>query len=280
MKPGGRVLSFFLLVSVSCFGQSKEFVQLNRELLNLEDQVRASQKATDEKLDKIMQLLQQVSEASGSAAAALGTSIKQQLQEQQRSTASAGLKVDQLASDFQALRESVSALNARFAKVEQQITDIRTALTTMQAPPAPPAAVTPAGVSVETLFQNALRDKNSGNTELALRQFEDVIQNFGSTERAGAAQYYIGEIYFNNGDWQKAADAFDLVLERYSDNEKTADAHYMKALALRRLGKTAAARDELNALIKRFPGNRELVERARAQLKELSAARPAATKAK
>lgn len=279
MKPGGRVLWFLLAVSAGCFGQSKEFIQLNRELLNLEDQVRSAQKATDEKLDKIMQLLQQVSETSGNAVAELGASIKPQLQEQQRTTAAAGLKVDQLAAEFQSLRESVAALNSRFAKVEQQIADIRTALTTMQAPPAPPASVA-AAVPVETLFQNALRDKNSGNTELALRQFEDIVQNFGGTDRAGAAQYYIGEIYFNSGDWQKAVEAFDLVLEKYSENEKTGDAHYMKALALRRLGKTAAAREEFNALIKRFPGNRELVERARAQLKELSAARPAASKSK
>jgi len=275
MKSRLRALSLFLLGAILCFGQSKEFVQLNRELLNLEDQVRAAQKSTDEKLDRIMQLVQKAADSSGDVGGAVA-GLREQLQEQQRTTATAGLKVDQLTAEFQALKESVAAVNARFARVEQQIADIRTALATMQAPPAPPAAAAPSGMSAETLFQNALRDKNGGSAELALRQFEDYIQSFGSTERAGAAQYYIGEIYFNAGEWQKAADAFDLALEKYSENEKTGDAHYMKALALRRLGKTAAAREELNALIKRFPGNRELVERARAQLKELTPARPAA----
>jgi len=275
MTRCSRFLLLSICLATAGYGQSKEFIQLNRELLNLEDRVTTAHRATDEKLERILQMVQKLSDSYGSAIGDLSGSLRQQLEEQRKTAASTGLKVDQMAAEFQALKESVAAVNARFSRLEQQITDIRTALATMQAPPAPPAAVTPSGLSAETLFQNALRDKNGGNDQLALRQFEDYLAAFGSTERAGAAQYYIGEIYFNAGEWQKAAEAFDLVLEKYPDNEKTPDAHYMKALALRRLGKNAAARDEFNALIKRFPGNRELVERARAQLKEISAAKPA-----
>jgi TolA-binding protein len=275
MSHCSRILPLLFCLSAAGYGQSKEFIQLNRELLNLEDKVTTAQRSTDEKLERILQMVQKLSESYGSAIGDLSGSLKQQLEEQRKTAATTGLKVDQMAAEFQALKESVAAVNARFSRLEQQITDIRTALATMQAPPAPPAAATPSGLSAEALFQNALRDKNGGNDQLALRQFEDYLAAFGSTERAGAAQYYIGEIYFNAGEWQKAADAFDMVLEKYPDNEKTPDAHYMKALALRRLGKNAAARDEFNALIKRFPGNRELVERARAQLKEISAAKPA-----
>jgi TolA-binding protein len=277
IRQGWVLLAFFCLAAV-CFGQSKEFIQLNRELLNLEDKVATAQRSTDEKLERILQMVQKLADSYGGAMAELSGSLRQQLQDQQKAAATTGVKVDQMAAEFQALKESVAAVNARFARLEQQIADIRTALATLQAPPAPPTPTAPSGLSAEALFQNALRDKNGGNDQLALRQFEDYLAAFGSTERAGAAQYYIGEIYFNAGEWQKAVDAFDLVLEKFPDNEKTPDAHYMKALALRRLGKTAAARDELNALIKRFPGNRELVERARAQLKELSTAKPAAKK--
>jgi tol-pal system protein YbgF len=279
MKLGGRLVLVSLAVPFLCLGQSKELVatqQVIRDLANLEDRTRAAQKATDDKLEKLLQQTQAAIDAATKAnasVAGLEPILKDQVAEQQKSQANTGLKVTQMAEDLQTLKESVNAQNARLGKLEQLITDLKTALTTLQAPPGPPSdAGATAGLAADTLYQNALRDKTGGNTDLALKEFTDYTQNFGKTFLAPWAQYYIGEIYFNGGELEKAVDAFDAVLEKYQEGDKTPDAHYMKGMALLKLGKRAEARKEFDALIKTYPGN-PLASQAK---KQIAASAPAA----
>jgi TolA-binding protein len=281
MRSAWRVVLVFFAVSCLGFGQRKEYLELQREVAMLEDQVRTMQKAIDEKLSQLVQQGQQQSEATSKTNASVGA-LDKRFAEQEKSVAvpmaNMGLKVDQMASDFQTLRESVATLNARFGKLEQQLLDISTALKTLQAPPAPPSAANPApGLSAEALFQNAVRDKDGGSLDLALKGFTDYLQTYASTFQAPAAQYYIGEIHYQRGQFEDAVSAFDLVLEKFPENDMTPDAHYMKGMALMKLKETAKARGEFNTLIKRFPNN-DLSLKARSQLRALTPA-PAATKA-
>jgi len=288
MKLGGRLVLVSLAVPFLCLGQSKELVATQgvaRDLANLEDRTRAWQKTTDEKLDKLAQQIQAAIDAATKAnasVAGLEPILKEQVAEQQKIQANSGLKVTQMAEDLQNLKESVNQQNVRLGKLEQLITDLKTALTTLQAPPTPPgeASAPQSGLSPDTLFQNALRDKNGGNTELALKEFTDYTQNFGKTYLAPQAQFYIGEIYYNDGELEKASDAFDVVLEKYQENDWTPDAHYMKGMALRKLGKRAEALREFNALIKKFPGN-PLAAQAKKQIAaSAQPAKPPASRSK
>ena len=288
MKLGGRLVLVSLAVPFLCLGQSKELVATQgvaRDLANLEDRTRAWQKTTDEKLDKLAQQIQAAIDAATKAnasVAGLEPILKEQVAEQQKIQANSGLKVTQMAEDLQNLKESVNQQNVRLGKLEQLITDLKTALTTLQAPPTPPgeASAPQSGLSPDTLFQNALRDKNGGNTELALKEFTDYTQNFGKTYLAPQAQFYIGEIYYNDGELEKASDAFDVVLEKYQENDWMPDAHYMKGMALRKLGKRAEALREFNALIKKFPGN-PLASQAKKQIAaSAQPAKPPASRSK
>jgi tol-pal system protein YbgF len=288
MKLCARLVLVLLTVPFLCPGQSRELVatqQVIRDLATFEDRTRAAQKATDEKLEKLLQQTQAAIEAATKAnasVAGLEPILKEQVAEQQKIQANSGLKVTQMAEDLQSLKESVNQQNVRLGKIEQLITDLKTALTTLQSPPTPPgeASAPPGGLSPDTLFQNALRDKNGGNTDLALKEFTDYTQNFGKTFLAPQAQFYIGEIYYNSSELEKAADAFDVVLEKYQENDKTPDAHYMKGMALLKLAKKAEARREFEELIKNFPGN-PLASQAKKQIAALApAAKPPASKSK
>jgi len=280
MKLGGQLVLVLLAVPCLCPGQSRELVatqQVIRDLATFEDRTRAAQKATDEKLAKLLQQTQAAIDAATKAnasVAGLEPVLKEQVAEQQKLQANSGLKVTQMAEDLQVLKESVNQQNVRLGKLEQLLTDLKTALTTLQAPPTPPgeAPVGQSGLSPDTLFQNASRDKNGGNTDLALKEFTEYTQNFGKTLQAPQAQFYIGEIYYNSGELEQAVKAFDVVLEQYQENDKTPDAHYMKGMALLKLGKRAEARREFDELIKRFPGN-PLASQAK---KQIAASAPAA----
>lgn len=288
MKLCARLALVLLTVPFLCPAQSRELVatqQVIRDLATFEDRTRAAQKATDEKLEKLLQQTQAAIDAATKATASvagLEPILKEQVAEQQKSTANVGLRVEQLATEFQTLKESVATQNVRLNELKQLIADVKTALTTIQAPTAPPGEA-PAGqgsLSPDTLFQNALRDKQGGNTDLALKEFTEYTQNFGKTILAPQAQFYIGEIYYNSNELEKAADAFDVVLEKYQENEKTPDAHYMKGMALLKLGQRTEARREFNELIKRFPGD-PLASQAKKQIAALApAAKKPASKSK
>ena len=281
MKRCCRILLVLGVATCSLFAQKKEYMELQREVALFGDQLRAMQKSIEEKLAQLSQQSQDATAAANKANAAVGD-IEKRLEEQGKSltapVAGIGSKVDQMAGEFQALRESVAGLNARMGKLEQQLLDISTAIKTIQAPPvAPPSAPT---MSAEVLFQNATRDRQGGNFELALKEFTDYVQVFGATQQAAAAQYYIGDILYRLDRFEEAVTAFDLVLTNYLDSDMTPDAHFRKAMALRELGETARARSEFDRLIKRFPKH-ELAASARSEMKSLpTAPKPPRSKTK
>jgi tol-pal system protein YbgF len=277
-----------LAFSPLAFGQRKEYVELQRDITLLQDQVRTLQTSLNEKLAALQVLIQQATDYStktNTSVAVLESKINDRLREQEKSVtgpvASVGSKLDQFTEEFRALKESVSDMNARMSKLQAQMVDLGNAVKVIQAPPAPPPAggtggAPPSGVSADQLYQAAMRDRSSGNLDLALQEFNDYLQYFPTTELAPNAQFYIGMIHYDKGDMEGAVKAFDLVLERYPDNTKTPDAMYMKGMALLKTDQRNAAVQEFREVIKRFPRT-DLADKSRDRLKGLgvSATAPA-----
>jgi tol-pal system protein YbgF len=242
------------------FPVAKEILQLQRDMAQLQEQVRTLQRAFDTELAKTQQLLSQNLEASGRLATALAV-LEKSVHNQEKvlvaPVAAVNTRVDTMATQFQALRDAVDELNGRMSKLQQQIVDIKNIVTTLPPPaPASPATSPQAAVppvQAETLWKNALRDFNTGNYDLAGPQFNDYIKYFGSTEQASEAQYYLGEIFYNGKDYTRAVDAYDLVLERYPEGKRTPDAQYKKGMSLLRLNKRDMAAKEFREVVRRFP---------------------------
>jgi tol-pal system protein YbgF len=288
-----RVAPLLLLTLgvLPAFSQKNEVRELVRDVAILQQDVKDMRKAQDENntANKVMvqQILEMVTKLNTSVAV-LESGIRDRLREQEKNVvgpvAGVGVKVDQMTTEFQTLRGSVEDISSRLSKLEQKIVDLGTAMKTMQSPVPPPpgsGGVSSSGVSSESLYANALRDKQSGNLDLALEQLTEYLKEFGSTEAAPNAQYQIGEIYFEKKDYGPAVKAFDLVLEKYGENAKTRDAMLMKGLSLVRLGHRPEAAVVFRDLIDQFP-NTEQAAKAKAQLAALNlpAARPRAARKK
>ena len=90
-----------------------------------------------------------------------------------------------------------------------------TAPTTTTAPaataPAPaPAATLPAPpISADTLYANAQRDLNSGNYTLSRQEFSDYLKDFPNGPFAADAQFYLGEICYEQSDFNGAYNGYD-----------------------------------------------------------------------
>jgi tol-pal system protein YbgF len=118
------------------------------------------------------------------------------------------------------------------------------------------------------LYQNATRDKLGGKNDLALQEFNDYLKYYGEAPLAPAAQFWVGSIQFDHGDFDDALNAFDLVLEKYPANNKTPDALYMKGRTLLKLNRRNDAAKEFRELIRRYPGS-DATTKAKAQLKQM-----------
>jgi TolA-binding protein len=256
---------------------------MNRDVALLQEEVRNMKKADEDRFNAIDAALKQILDQINSGnrqVAGLGTGLKDQMNKGVVNQVSAvGTKVDALGEDFKYVKENVSEVIERLGKIEQKVMDLNTAIRTMQAPPAPPtapgAAVSgpPPGTSADGLYKDALRDKLSAKYDLALDEFRNYVAWFGDSEYAPNAQYYIGEIYYNQKNFDEALKAFDAVIA-LPKNNKSMDAHFMKGRTLVRLGEKSEGAREFHAVVQAAPGT-DVARRAQAELRDLGATTPA-----
>ncbi len=291
-----------LLVSMPLsFAASKEMIELQRDVAQLQDQVRSLQKS----LDQLTVLAQQTLDAQTRTATALAVmqssfndTVKQQQDKVAAPVLSVGAKLDTMSEDFRNLRETVNDVSARIGKLDAKVTDLQNTVNVIRTPPAapPPAqngtgvlgstppggsplsanmpATTiapsgpPAGLSAETLYSNAYRDYLGGNYDIALQEFSDFVKYFNETQFAPNSQFYIGNIYYKKQDYPNALQAFDAVLEHYTDNPKTAGAHFWKGKTLLAMGKRDAAAKEFREIVSKYPTS-DVAPQAKTELRNL-----------
>ncbi len=289
MSPSRLVACALLLSPVVLVGQKREdILSIQRDVAQLQDQVKQLQASQDQKMATLQALVQQAVDQSArlsDALAAMQKNVGDRLNEQQTRVvgpvATLGTKVDQMSDDLRSVRENVADLTTRLGNLDNKLADISSAVRTLStpavAPPPPPggaatpnASNVPAGVTADGLWTNANRDYSSGKDELAMNEFSDYVKYFPQTENAPTAQYYIGYIYYKGKQYDDAAKAFDDVLERFSENPKTPDSLYYKAYSLMLGGRKTEAASEFKDFLERYPSH-PLAETAQARLRTLGA---------
>jgi tol-pal system protein YbgF len=285
MKPIGLVWLLALILVLPVAAQKQQIQELQRDVALLQDDVKSMRKTLDEGMIALKLLTQQILEITSKLktdVAVMDSAMRDRLKDQEKNVvapvAGVGTKIDQMTSEFSFVRETVTEMNSRMGKLERQVLDLGNTIKTLNAPPAPPpgSPTAPsgggaAGVSAEELYQNAMRDKSANHPEMALQQFAEYLRLFGNTETAPNAQYQIGEIYYQNGDFEPALKAFDVLLEKYPENNKTRDGMYMKGMSLVKLGRRTDGARQFQEIIDTYPTS-EQAAKARAQLKNLNLA--------
>lgn len=265
---------------------AREIIELQRDVTSLlQGQKDLSTQMTED--HTIMKTLVSQSSDSVTKLAATMGSLQKSVQDVQ---ANSGARLDTMSTQVQGLSDNLEEIKSRLGKLNQQLVDLQNAVQSLDAkistgtpttaagtatptssavPPsgssvAPPSAAPPA----DTLYQNGLRDIQSGKYDLARSEFQDYLKYYGNTDLASNAQFYIGEMAYKQKKYQEAIAEYDKVLSNYPKSFKLAPARLHRGMALIELGQKASGIRELREVIKRFPGSEE--ERyARARLKEL-----------
>lgn len=288
------------LLPALLLGQKRDdFLSIQRDVAQLQDQVKQLQAGQDQKLAALESLIKQALEESNrvsSTAAALQRTLIERLNEQQSQVeapiAVLGTKVDQSADELRSTRENLADLSRRLSTLDNKLADISSAVRTLNAPavappppeasnsaPAAPAqrATTPSGVSAESLWTKAVKDYTGAKDKIALNEFAEFLKYFPQNPNAAEAQYYMGLIYDHGEQYDDAAQVFAAVVERYPDSSKAADAMYMKGVEYQKAGSDKEAIAAYRAFVKQYPGHPNTAK-AQARLRALATgpgARPA-----
>ncbi len=269
------------LLASPAFAVSKEIIQLQTQVQALQDQINQMRQSFDERMGVMQHLVEQSTDNVNKVA----TSVNELNQSLQRRGQDEGGRADQLSGQIQALHDSVDELKARMNKIAQQLDAIQSAQQNINtAPPATgvPSTGAPGGPATspgpaanqappaDVLYNNALRDYNAANYDLASQEFGDYLKYYPNTDLAGNAQFYMGDIAYRNKDYPNAVKAYDTVIEQYPDGNKAAAAQLKKGYALLEMGQRQAGVRELNALVTRYPRSIE-AQQAKDRLKKLGA---------
>src|SRR5207245_3342164 len=158
--------------------------------------------------------------------------------------ANSGARLDTMSTQVQGLSDNLEEIKSRLGKLNQQLVDLQNSVQSLDAKisggaSAPSSgtatptagAVSPSGSSAvpsgpapsaNTLYDNGLRDIQTGKYDLARSEFQDYLKYYAETELASNAQFYLGEIYYKQKQYGEAVAAYDKVLTNYPKSFKLA----------------------------------------------------------
>ena len=295
------LLATVIFCSSPAFAVSKDMVQLQTQIQELQDAVARLQQSNDERMGVMKDLIQQSADSINK----MGTNVdamRKQLQTQQEAQ---GGKVDQVSGQIQSLNDSVDEIKARIATLQKLMQDVQnqqqsisagmpqpassTAIpptnstSTTPLPPSttPPPALKkgkpsanipqaadspgPAVPPADELYKTALGDYMAAKYPLASSEFADVVKYYPDNPLSGNSFYYQAEMDYRDGRYPAAIKSYDAVLEQYPDSNKVPASHLHKGIALFNLKENEAGTRELRTLIQRFPNSPESMQ-ARSKL--------------
>ena len=259
------LLALALFPATPAFGVAKEIIQLQTQVQLLQDQMSKMQQSFDERMGIMRNLIEQSTDNINKTTAAVGD-LQKTLQQQSSDNAA---KIDQLSAQIQSLHDSLDEMKARLTAINKQLTDMTSQGQNL--PPGAAANTPPAATQApppDVLYNNGLRDYNAARYQLAMQEFADYLKYYGTTDLAGNAQFYMGEIDYRQQNFEQAIKDYNVVLDQFAGGNKAPAAQLKKGYALLELGQKKDGVQELENLISRYPRSVEATQ-ARDRLRQL-----------
>jgi tol-pal system protein YbgF len=120
----------------------------------------------------------------------------------------------------------------------------------------------------ETLYAAAYQTFKDGNYDKSRTEFKSFLAAYPETEYAGNAQYWIGECYYFEKDYEQAILEYEKVSKNHPKGNKVSSALLKQGLSFLKLNDKTSARLILQQVIKDFP-NTTQARIARVKLQEI-----------
>lgn len=185
-----------------------------------------------------------------------------------RATADADVRIAQLQTSMTELLERIDVLNDRMTRLESALASAPATAAPASAqsaaaerpvaraaqPRRQQATVSPlASARVADSYRGALMLFGQGKTAEARKAFQEVFDAEPTGDLADNALFWIGETYFQAGDYASAVRYYRRVTTEFSDQNKAPDALFKIALSQEKTGDLALARQTLEEVIQKYP---------------------------
>jgi len=117
-------------------------------------------------------------------------------------------------------------------------------------------------------FHFAYQDYLKGHYDLALSEFQKVVDDFPESSLAAEAYFYIGECYDQQGNLKEAAHALTTLIERHGTSRQVPAALFKLGKVMVEAGHPHKAKAYWSKLIKDFRGSPE-AKLAKGRLKRI-----------
>jgi tol-pal system protein YbgF len=107
----------------------------------------------------------------------------------------------------------------------------------------------------QSVYNQSFDALKAGSYSVAITSFRDFLTNYPQSSLAPGAQYWLGEAYYVNRDYESAANAFRSVVKKWPDSPKAASALLKLGFAQYQQKQYAAARATLTQVTQKYPGS-------------------------
>jgi tol-pal system protein YbgF len=106
----------------------------------------------------------------------------------------------------------------------------------------------------QAVYNQAFDALKAGSYTIAITGFRDFLKNYPDSSLSENAQYWLGEAYYVNHDYESASGAFRTVLKKWPDSRKAPDALLKLGFTQYEQKQYGPARATLEEVTKKYPG--------------------------
>ncbi len=196
--------------------------------------------------------------------------IKEEVQSGADTLKDVSERLDSIEAGFLETGEQLEAMTASMDSASKAAAalDERLAALERKGPETPVAKAESKEQDPEDLYAEGFKAIKDTEYRKASDRFTRFIAAYPEHKLADHAQYWLGEIYYAKGDWEKAILEFDKVLKNYPKGDKVPAATLKQGYSFEKLGLTKEAEVLLGQVVEKFPKSDEAAK-AKSRLKEL-----------
>jgi tol-pal system protein YbgF len=260
----GALLAAILFCCSPAFAVSKDMVQLQTQIQQLQDAVARLQQSNDERMGVMKDLIQQSADSVNKMAVTLDAMHKQMQAQQDAQNG----KIDQVSGQIQSLNDSVDEMKVRIAALQKLMQDVQGQQQSMSANMPQPAGSSPS-TSNSPVPVTPIPDTSGSPAPVVRRGKPSAGVPLAETPSApttssGAAAAPADELYktalgdYMAAKYSLAASEFGDVVKNYPDNPLSGNAYYYQAEIDYRGGRYAAAIKSYDSVLGQYPDSNKV----------------------
>jgi len=151
------------------------------------------------------------------------------------------------------LNELEEKLDKARKEMEAKLNEVSKASRAQPKKEPPPKGEASTGEAMEALYKNAKQTYERKDFAAAREKFKAFLAVYPKGELSDNAQFWIGECYYSEKEYEKAIIAYDDVLKKFPKGDKVPSALLKQALCWQELGDKTFAQSLLKRVIKEHP---------------------------